>query len=114
MVHPSTSYPLTSPRPNNPVADEPPVSWGLLLATTRITMCAHMRDPFFYVRQTYQRFLQQNAILSQDTIHNLFLNLNSIVDFARRFLIGVEGNASLPPEQQRFGSLFVLMVSETW
>lgn len=62
------------------------------------------------VLQDYQRKLAEDGILSQDTIHNLFLNLNAIVDFARKFLIGVEANASLPAEQQRFGSLFLAMV----
>lgn len=62
------------------------------------------------VLQDYQKKLAEDGILSQDTIHNLFLNLNTIVDFARKFLIGVEANASLAPEQQRFGSLFLSMV----
>ncbi|KAK9893481.1 hypothetical protein P389DRAFT_181959 [Cystobasidium minutum MCA 4210] len=61
------------------------------------------------VLQEYSRKLSDEQLLSQDTIHGLFLNLNNIVDFARRFLIGVETNACLPPEAQRFGSLFSLM-----
>lgn len=73
-------------------------------------------DSLLYISscsQEYSRKLADEQILSQDTIHNLFLNLNSIVDFARRFLIGIEANACLPPDQQRFGSLFLLMVSLT-
>lgn len=62
------------------------------------------------VLQDYQRKLAEDGIVSQDTIHNLFLNLNAIVDFARKVLIGIEANASLPPEQQRFGSVFTTMV----
>lgn len=61
-------------------------------------------------RQDYQRQVQANDIITQDQIHNLFLNLNSLADFQRRFLIGVEANASQPPEQQRFGHLFLQMV----
>jgi len=49
--------------------------------------------------------------VSVDTIHHLFANLNSLVDFQRRFLIGVEYHAGLPPSEQRFGNLFVQMVS---
>lgn len=37
------------------------------------------------------------------------MNLDSLVDFQRRFLIGVEANARLPPEDQRFGHLFATM-----
>lgn len=54
-----------------------------------------------------------NDILTQDQIHSLFINLNKLADFQRRFLIGVEGNASLPAEQQRFGNLFLQMVRPT-
>ncbi|BGP11166.1 Rho guanine nucleotide exchange factor scd1 [Rhodotorula toruloides] len=61
------------------------------------------------VLQDYQRQLQMNDILTQDQIHSLFINLNKLADFQRRFLIGVETNASLPPEQQRFGNLFLQM-----
>ncbi|GJN93807.1 hypothetical protein Rhopal_006865-T1 [Rhodotorula paludigena] len=61
------------------------------------------------VLQDYQRQLQMNDILTQDQIHSLFINLNKLADFQRRFLIGVEGNASLPAEQQRFGNLFLQM-----
>ncbi|GAA6060823.1 hypothetical protein JCM10212_000596 [Sporobolomyces blumeae] len=60
------------------------------------------------VLQDYQRQLQMNDVLTQDQIHSLFINLNKLADFQRRFLIGVESNASLPAEQQRFGHLFLL------
>ena len=48
--------------------------------------------------------------MSADTIHLLFANLNQLVDFQRRFLIGVEAIASRSPAEQRFGNLFVQMV----
>jgi cell division control protein 24 len=48
--------------------------------------------------------------VSADTIHLLFANLNQLVDFQRRFLIGVESIASQPSAEQRFGNLFVQMV----
>jgi len=60
-------------------------------------------------QQDYQRQLQMNDILTQDQIHSLFINLNKLADFQRRFLIGVEQNASMGPEQQRFGGLFLTM-----
>ncbi|KPV72028.1 uncharacterized protein RHOBADRAFT_39770 [Rhodotorula graminis WP1] len=61
------------------------------------------------LQQDYQRQLQLHDVLTQDQIHSLFINLNKLADFQRRFLIGVEGNASLAPEQQRFGNLFLQM-----
>ncbi|SGZ31513.1 BQ5605_C045g12190 [Microbotryum silenes-dioicae] len=61
------------------------------------------------VLQDYQRQVQANEVLSQDQVHALFLNLNTLADFQRRVLIGVEANASRPPEEQRFGNLFLQM-----
>ncbi|KAG0146087.1 hypothetical protein CROQUDRAFT_107409 [Cronartium quercuum f. sp. fusiforme G11] len=61
------------------------------------------------VLQNYQRALLQREILPSDQIRALFMNLDSLVDFQRRFLIGVEANARLPPEDQRFGHLFATM-----
>ncbi|KAA1069664.1 hypothetical protein PGT21_031046 [Puccinia graminis f. sp. tritici] len=58
------------------------------------------------VLQNYQRALLQREILPSDQIRALFINLDSLVDFQRRFLIGVEANARLPPDEQRFGHLF--------
>lgn len=54
--------------------------------------------------------MQANDVISQDQIHGLFLNLNALADFQRRFLIGVEANASQSPDNQRFGYLFLQMV----
>ncbi|CAI2166102.1 17870_t:CDS:2 [Funneliformis geosporum] len=59
--------------------------------------------------EKFARELQIQEIVSADTIHLLFANLNQLVDFQRRFLIGVEANASQPPVDQRFGNLFIQM-----
>ncbi|MBW0530487.1 hypothetical protein O181_070202 [Austropuccinia psidii MF-1] len=61
------------------------------------------------VLQNYQRALLQREILPSDQIRALFMNLDSLVDFQRRFLIGVEANARLPPDDQRFGHLFTTL-----
>lgn len=61
------------------------------------------------VLQDYQRQLHQAEIITPDQIHHLFLNLNSLCDFQRRFLIGVETNASQTENNQRFGHLFKQM-----
>ncbi|QSL66988.1 hypothetical protein MERGE_001375 [Pneumocystis wakefieldiae] len=59
--------------------------------------------------KNYMHALQSNEIVSADTIHLLFANLNMLVDFQRRFLIGIEANSALHPEHQRFGALFIQM-----
>lgn len=55
----------------------------------------------------YQTQLQTTGALSADTIHYLFPNLNVLIDFQRRFLIGIEYHAQLPPQEQRIGSVFI-------
>lgn len=55
------------------------------------------------------RELQNHKVLSLDTIHYLFGNLNALVDFQRRFLIMVEDMAEKPAQEQRIGLLFVQM-----
>jgi cell division control protein 24 len=61
--------------------------------------------------QGFAKALAQNAILPPDTIHNLFGNLNTMVDVQRRFLICVEENARRPVDDQHFGHVFRTMVS---
>ncbi|KAL1925674.1 uncharacterized protein VTP21DRAFT_557 [Calcarisporiella thermophila] len=56
--------------------------------------------------QNYMKQLQENNIVSADTIHRLFANLNLLIDFQRRFLCAIEANAELPPSEQRFGEVF--------
>ena len=63
--------------------------------------------------QDYMRALEADEVISKDLIHILFLNLNQLVDFQRRFLIRVETQNDLRPEQQTWGALFVEYVSWT-
>ncbi|KAI9675498.1 MAG: hypothetical protein M1829_003302 [Trizodia sp. TS-e1964] len=50
--------------------------------------------------------VEEKGVVTGDTIHTIFLNLNSLLDFQRRFLIRIETNNSLPQEQQRWGQAF--------
>jgi cell division control protein 24 len=52
--------------------------------------------------------LEQTGAISGDVIHQIFLNINAILDFQRRFLIRVETTNSMPTEAQRWGAPFVL------
>lgn len=61
--------------------------------------------------QHYMQALQASDIVTSDFIHNMFLNLNSLVDFQRRFLIRVETLYDMPPEQQRWGHIMLSHVS---
>jgi len=42
-----------------------------------------------------------------DSVHNIFLNLNNLLDFAQRFLIRIEQQHELPQDEQNWGQLFV-------
>lgn len=57
--------------------------------------------------QDYMQIVQDSGIVSLDMVHHMFLNLNALVDFQRRFLIRVETLYALPTEQQRWGKLFL-------
>ena len=60
--------------------------------------------------QDYMHCLQSENVVSNDVIHGLFLNLNTILDFQRKFLIKMEAMYDQEPEEQRFGSLLVAYV----
>ncbi|KAF8922911.1 hypothetical protein BGZ58_003597 [Dissophora ornata] len=58
--------------------------------------------------QAYMRALQSDGtVVSPETIHLIFGNLNALVDFQRRFLIAIETNAALAPQDQNFGQVFL-------
>ncbi|KAJ2331166.1 Guanine nucleotide exchange factor for Cdc42p, partial [Coemansia sp. RSA 2671] len=59
--------------------------------------------------QGYMDDLQKKNIIANESIRFIFANLNSVVDFQRRFLVGVEANVSQPPEDQHFGAVFLNM-----
>ncbi|KAL1924889.1 uncharacterized protein VTP21DRAFT_4543 [Calcarisporiella thermophila] len=59
--------------------------------------------------QRYMHALSTHQILPPDKVFQIFSNLNEIVDFQRRFLVGIESNADKPPREQRFGELFIRM-----
>lgn len=57
--------------------------------------------------QDLKKALEQRGIIPGDIVHQIFLNINAILDFQRRFLIRVETTNSMPQEQQQWGAPFV-------
>lgn len=55
-----------------------------------------------------KKALEQKGTIPGDTIHSIFLNINAILDFQRRFLIRVEHTNSMPKDLQRWGASFCL------
>ncbi|KAK0630421.1 hypothetical protein B0T17DRAFT_616077 [Bombardia bombarda] len=55
-----------------------------------------------------KKTLEQRGLIPGDVVHTIFLNINAILDFQRRFLIRVETTNSMPQARQEWGSPFVL------
>lgn len=57
--------------------------------------------------QALKKELEETGALTGDASHNIFLNLNLLLDFAQRFLIGMEQHYALSEERQNWGNLFI-------
>lgn len=87
-------------------------------STTKRTQREHIIDELVKTERTYvqhlellqsfKKLVEERGILTGDTVHDIFLNLNALLDFQRRFLIRVEQTNAQPAEEQNWGSLFVL------
>ena len=73
------------------------------LVTTERTYVQHLE-----MLQAFKELVETRQIVSGDVIHDIFLNLNALLDFQRRFLIRVEQTYALPEESQNWGALFTL------
>lgn len=58
--------------------------------------------------QSFKLHVEGKGIVTGDAVHDIFLNLNALLDFQRRFLIRVEQTNAQPEEEQNWGKLFVL------
>ncbi|KAF2770500.1 hypothetical protein EJ03DRAFT_360510 [Teratosphaeria nubilosa] len=73
------------------------------LVTTERTYVQHLE-----LLQAFKHLVEEKGIIPGDAVHDIFLNLNSLLDFQRRFLIRVEQTNSQPEEEQNWGKLFLL------
>ncbi len=56
------------------------------------------------ILQEFKR--QVTGKIAGDAIHDIFLNLNQLLDFQRRFLVRIEQQNRLSEEEQNWGKLF--------
>ena len=56
--------------------------------------------------QSFQKHVLQSGTISGDTVHMIFLNLDDLLEFQRRFLVRVEQVNAQPEETQNWGRLF--------
>ncbi|KGQ01696.1 hypothetical protein PAAG_11542 [Paracoccidioides lutzii Pb01] len=57
--------------------------------------------------QALKKELEETGALNGDSSHQIFLNLNNLLDFAQRFLIRMEQHNALPEDTQNWGDLFI-------
>lgn len=53
-----------------------------------------------------KKMVEAAGVVSGDVVHDIFLNINAILDFQRRFLIQIETTHSQPAEKQNWGAPF--------
>ena len=54
-----------------------------------------------------KKVIEEKSVITGDVIHDIFLNINAILDFQRRFLIRIETTNSQSEDRQEWGSPFV-------
>ncbi|KAI9858167.1 MAG: hypothetical protein M1813_007816 [Trichoglossum hirsutum] len=59
------------------------------------------------VLQQFKKLVQETGAVAGDVIFTIFMNLNALLDFQRRFLIRVETTNTQPEDVQQWGQLFV-------
>ena len=87
-------------------------------STTKRSQREHIIDELVRTERTYVQHLEllqlfkknveERGVLTMDTVHDVFLNLNALLDFQRRFLIRVEQTNAQPASEQNWGQLFVM------
>lgn len=73
------------------------------LVKTERTYVQHLE-----VLQDFKKLVEEKGVITGDAVHDIFLNLNALLDFQRRFLIRVEQTNAQPESEQNWGKLFVL------
>lgn len=73
------------------------------LVTTERTYVQHLQ-----LLQAFKNLVEQKGVISGDAMHDIFHNLNALLDFQQRFLIRVEQTNLQPEEEQNWGGMFTL------
>ncbi|KAF2860635.1 hypothetical protein K470DRAFT_216659 [Piedraia hortae CBS 480.64] len=73
------------------------------LVSTERTYVQHLE-----LLQSFKNLVEEKGVIPGDAVHDMFLNLNALLDIQRRFLIRVEQTNALPEDEQNWGKLFIL------
>ena len=85
-----------------------------IAASAPTSFKAHLIEELLSTERDYiqhleilQEFKRQiTGAIAGDAIHDMFLNLNQLLDFQRRFLVRIEQQNRLPEHEQNWGKLF--------
>lgn len=72
------------------------------LVTTERTYVQHLE-----LLQAFKQLCESKGVVSGDVSHQIFHNLDALLNFQRRFLIKVEQTNALPEDEQNWGIIFV-------
>lgn len=72
------------------------------LVTTERTYVQHLE-----LLQAFKQLCESKGVVSGDCSHQIFHNLDSLLNFQRRFLIKVEQQNALPESEQNWGKIFI-------
>ena len=75
-----------------------------LVATER-TYVQHLE-----LLQKFKHLVEERGVINGDAAHAIFLNLNALLDFQRRFLIRVEQTNAQPEQEQNWGRTFMMYI----
>lgn len=99
-------------QPSGPSPQAPSAKGGVKLTKKEHILKELLETERDYVHhlqnlQALKKELEETGALTGDGSHQIFLNLNNLLDFAQRFLIRMEQHYALPVEEQNWGELFV-------
>lgn len=72
------------------------------LVTTERTYVQHLE-----LLQAFKQLCESKGVITGDVSHQIFHNLDSLLNFQRRFLIRVEQVNAQPEEEQNWGKVFI-------
>jgi cell division control protein 24 len=72
------------------------------LVTTERTYVQHLE-----LLQAFKQLCEGKGVVSGDVSHQIFHNLDALLNFQRRFLIKVEQQNAIPEDEQNWGKIFI-------
>ena len=97
----------TESQSRNGASEEPPPLTYRQNVVKEIVTSERDYVQFLETLQHFKKELDECGAIAGDALHDIFLNLNALLDFQRRFLIRIEQQNSLPESQQNWGQLFI-------